>query len=189
MRPLHRKALAWLTSISLAIIVGVLTWKATDRSSPESRVYRVGWDPDPPFQAAGADGHATGLAVELVREAARRRGVRLEWVRQQGGADAALRYQKVDLWPLLAIIPERSAYVHFTEPYLETEHCFVVRADSGYMSSRDLAGAVISHNGVRINERNLRVLLPAARLLASQGTTATIETVCQRLADAAFVEE
>ena len=71
---------------------------------------------------------------------------------------------------MIAIIPERSGYIHFTEPYLETEHCFLVRAESAYSKTQDLSGALISHNGVRINERNLRTLLPNARLLASRGT-------------------
>ena len=101
----------------------------------------------------------------------------------------ALRDQTVDLWPLITLMPERSGYIHFTEPYLETEHCFLVRAESDYTETHDLAGALISHNGVRINERNLRVLLPNARLLASRGISASMENVCQHRADAAFVEE
>jgi PAS domain S-box-containing protein len=129
------------------------------------------------------------LAIELVREAARRRGIRLEWVRQADGPDAALREQKVDLWPLLTIIPERKSYVHFTEPYLENENCFLVRADSSYEEIRDLESAVISHNGVKINQRNLGILLPKARHYASNGTEAAIEGMCQHRADAVFVDE
>src|SRR6185295_5924956 len=132
----------------------------------EDRVYRVGWAPDPPFQAAGADGQPTGMAIELVREAAKRRGIRLEWVRQPGGADAALRDRRVDLWPLIAILPERSAYAHITEPYLETEHCFLVHAESPYKEVQDLAGALISYHNLRVNERNVRLALPSATLLA-----------------------
>ncbi len=184
------KRLGWIVPISVAgAIVGVLIWTGTGRSIPENRVYRIGWEPDPPFQAVGLEGQATGLAVELVREAARRRGIRLEWVRQTGGADAALRDRHVDLWPLITIIPERTRYIHFTEPYLENEHCFLVRADSIYRETPDLAGALISHNGIRINERNLRILLPSARLLTSRGTEAAIENVCQQRADAVFVDE
>jgi PAS domain S-box-containing protein len=190
MKMLQPKRRAWVLTISLAGAVAVvLIWKGVAGGKPEDRVYRIGWDPDPPFQAIGANGQATGLAVELVREAARRCGIQLEWVRQAGGADAALRDRKVDLWPLLAIIPERNSYVHFTEPYLETEHCLLVRADSGYTKTKDLAGALIAHNGVRINERNLHLLLPDVRTLSSQGTGAAMENVCRRRADAAFVEE
>jgi two-component system cell cycle sensor histidine kinase/response regulator CckA len=187
------KFLTWIVLISLAVtVVGVVTWKGNGWRILEDRVYRIGWNPDPPFQAEDLKGQATGLAVELVREAARRRGVRLEWVRQPGGPDGALRDRKVDLWPLITIIPERSGYIHFTEPYLETEHSFLVRAESAYTKTQDLSGALISHNGERINDRNLRTLLPNARLLSSPGTKATMatmENVCQRRVDAAYVEE
>jgi PAS domain S-box-containing protein len=189
------KRLAWIVLIGvIGAGVGLLTWSKADiwtgisQSKPANRVYRIGWEPDPPFQAIGSEGQPTGLAIELVREAARRRGIRLEWVRQ-AGADAALREQKVDLWPLLTIIPERKSYVHFTEPYLDNEHCFLVRGDSTHTEITDLASAVISHNGMKINERNLRILLPNAQLLASQGTEAAIESMCQHRADAVFVDE
>jgi two-component system, cell cycle sensor histidine kinase and response regulator CckA len=190
MKWFQSKRLAWILAISVVgAVAGVLIWTGTIRWRPENRVYRIGWEPDPPFQAIGADGQATGLAVELVREAARRRGIRLEWIRQPSGPDAALRDRKVDLWPLITIIPERRRYLHFTEPYLGTEHCFLVRADSVYTEIGDLAGALISHNGTRINERNLRILLPNARLMASRGTEEAMEDVCQHRADAVFVEE
>jgi ABC-type amino acid transport substrate-binding protein len=129
------------------------------------------------------------LAIELVREAARRQGIKLEWVRLQGGADAALRDQKVDLWPLLTVIPERKSQVHITEPYLETEHCFLVRTDSGITHIRDLARALISYHDLRINRRNVSLALPGARLLATPGTGAAIESVCRHSADGAFVDE
>src|SRR5262249_46021973 len=86
-------------------------------------------------------------------------------------------------------IPERKRYIHFTEPYLENEHGFLVLAESGYKEIKDLAEALISHNDLRINERNLRILLPNARLLTSQGTEAAVEALCQHSADAAWVEE
>jgi len=167
---------------------GILVWRST-RRTPEDRVYRIGWDPDPPFQAAGPDGSATGLAIELVREAARRRGIRLEWVRQTGGADAALRDGKIDLWPLMTLIPERTLYVHITEPYLETEHCFLVRAESGITEVRNLAAATISFHDLRINRINLSRALPKARPLPNSDTAAAIDSVCRHRADAAFVDE
>ena len=189
------KRLAWIVLIGvIGAGVGLLTWTKANiwtgigQSNPANRVYRIGWEPDPPFQAIGSEEQPTGLAIELVREAARRRGIRLEWVRQ-AGADGALREQKVDLWPLLTIIPERKSYVHFTEPYLDNEHCFLVRGDSTHTEITDLASAVISHNGMKINERNLRILLPNAQLLPSQGTEAAINSMCQHRADAVFVDE
>ena len=189
MKWLHPKRLACIVSIILAAAVGFLIWKGAVQWKTEDPVYRIGWSPDPPFQAAGADGRPTGLAIELVREAARRRGIRHEWVRQPGGADAALRDHKVELWPLLTVIPERKSRVHITDPYLETEHCFLVRAESGFTAIRDLARALISYHDLRINQRNVGRVLPGARLLAASGTDAAIESVCRSRADAAFVDE
>jgi PAS domain S-box-containing protein len=183
---LPNKTLVWVAITGLAAAAGVVIWKS---AGIDNRIYRAGWAPDPPFQVAGPDGRATGLAIELVREAARRRGIRLEWVRQQIGADAALRDRKVDLWPLITVIPERKGQVHITEPYLETEHCFLVRAESGFSQSGDLASALIAYHDLRINRRNLGMRFPSARLLATSGTDAAIESVCRRQADAAFVDE
>src|SRR5690348_10414143 len=142
MRRLSTKTSACIVTMILAA-AGILVWRST-RRTPEDRVYRIGWDPDPPFQAAGPDGSATGLAIELVREAARRRGIRLEWVRQTGGADAALRERKVDLRPAMTLIPGRTLCLHNTEPYRETPHCFPMRPESGITAVRNLATATIS---------------------------------------------
>src|SRR5690349_6116834 len=136
MKWLPNKTVSWIGITIVGVTVGVLFWVVIERGRPEHRVYRIGWNPDPPFQAVGPDGRATGLAIELVRDAARRRGIQLEWVRRPDGADPALGGGKVDLWPLLTIVPERKHLVHITEPYLETEHCFLVRTDSGFNSSR-----------------------------------------------------
>jgi PAS domain S-box-containing protein len=186
---LPKKTAWWIGSTIFAGAVAVAIWMGVGRRGPEDRVYRIGWDPDPPFQAAGPDGGATGLAIELVREAAKRRGIRLEWVRQSGGADAALGEHKVDLWPLLTLTPNRRGRVNITDPYLETEHCFIVRAESGFTEVRDLAGALVSFHDLRINHINLNLAQPRARLLPVSGTDAAIENVCRGRADAAFVDE
>jgi PAS domain S-box-containing protein len=185
----RRKTLACIAICLVATVAGLLVWHGV-RRSPANRVYRIGWDSDPPYQAIDANGQPTGLAIELVREGARRRGVRLEWIRQPAaGTVPALRDGKLDLWPLLAITPERQKSIYFSEPYLEGAHCFLVRADSPYTKTQDLAGALISHNSIPINVRNLHLTLPNARFLAYAETTPTMESVCQNRADAAFVEE
>ena len=54
-------------------IIGVLL--------PEQpRTYRVGYANFPPFMLQNSDGSPGGFAVDVVREAARRRGIPLEWV-------------------------------------------------------------------------------------------------------------
>ena len=55
------------------------------------RVYRIGWMTSPPFEVAGPDGNAAGIAVDLVNLAARRRGIQLTWVRWPDSSESALR--------------------------------------------------------------------------------------------------
>jgi signal transduction histidine kinase len=105
MREILSSKLKWIVPLGVsAVVVGILLWMTLGPSRLEKRVHS--WESDPPFQAAGSDGKPTGLAIELVREAARRRGIQLEWLLQTGSSEAALRNKKVDLWPLITITPE-----------------------------------------------------------------------------------
>ena len=71
----------------------------------------------------------TGLAVELVREAAQVRGIKLEWVESKGDWKG-----RADLSVLLSIKPARLKFVHISKPYLQTESCFIVPASSKYQA-------------------------------------------------------
>lgn len=60
-------------SIVLAV-VAVLGWLTVWQPKVEDRTYRIGFENSPPIHFMGKDGGPTGLAVELVSEAARRLG-------------------------------------------------------------------------------------------------------------------
>jgi hypothetical protein len=137
----------------------------------------------------GSGGQPTGLAVELVREAARRRGVRLEWLQQTGSSETALRDKRVDLWPLITITPERKKFIHITDPYLESEQCLLVRADSPHTQIQDLDRAKVSYFDLPMNYRQLHSYLPNAQLLARSTLKDSIEDVCQQNSAAVFLEE
>ena len=79
--------------VALAVIFSAATlrWLGLRKPSWGSRVYRIGWMISPPFQVRGDDGKPAGLSVDLVREAARRRGINLQWVFWQDSSEAALR--------------------------------------------------------------------------------------------------
>ncbi len=179
----------WVVVIGLgAAAVAAMIWMRFGYPRLGDRVYRIGWEEDPPYQVRGEDGGPTGLAVELVREAARRRGVRLEWVRRRESSELSLRAKSVDLWPLVTITAERKKFIHITDPYLETEHCFVVRAGSAYMQQRDLDAASITHFHLPIIVSRLRTLFPRAQLHTRSSVKEAMDEVCEHRADAAFLE-
>jgi hypothetical protein len=86
----------------------LLVWTLLETPWIDNRVYRIGWEDDPPDQFLASNGQPTGLPVELIAESARRCGVRLLWVRHNESSEAALRSGQVDLWPLMTITVEQS---------------------------------------------------------------------------------
>jgi len=97
------------------------------------RTYRIGWFVSPPFAVRGADGNPTGIAIDLVKQAARRRGIALQWVFWNQSSEAALVSKSVDLWPLITITPSRLKVLHISRPYVQNEHCLLVRDDTPYI--------------------------------------------------------
>jgi ABC-type amino acid transport substrate-binding protein len=114
-----------LLVVALLLIVALLP---VIRITPENHTYIIGWDVDPPDQVATNSGEPTGFAVELVREAAKRRGIRLRWVLRPESSEAALRSKVVDLWPMMVITEDRKQILHLTDPYQENEYGLLVDA-------------------------------------------------------------
>ena len=170
--------------VSLAFYVA-----STQVGLRRSRVYRIGWESDPPFQVKGPDGQPTGFCIELVRTAAQHRGVRLEWVWHPATSEDSLRNNLVDLWPLITITQERKRFIHFSDPYMEHEHYLMVQAASRYLLPRDLAGATVAHLNRPMDQRLAQASLPNSKLLPAQSPKESAEAVCQGRADAAFIEE
>ena len=82
------------------------------------RTYRIGVRNNSQYSIVDADGRVSGIAVDVVSEAARRAGIHLRWIPSPEGPDKALGSKKVDLWPLLTILPERRRRLYITDPWL-----------------------------------------------------------------------
>ena len=152
------------------------------------RIYRIGWFISPPFAVRGADGNATGIAIDLVNQAARRRGIALEWVFWNQSSESALISKSVDLWPLITVTPSRRKVLHISEPYVQNEHCLLVRDDMPYNKVEDLATARIGMANVSIDLVNLRRVLPSAPPVPRLKIQDVLDDVCRQNADAAFMD-
>lgn len=179
----------WKSWVPLALAVatclacGVWIW-STRPQVDLGRVYRIGYGNDAPVHFKGADGQPSGLAVELLQEAARRSGIQLKWTYYSGFNQAEL-----DLWVLHAITPERRKVVHLSEPYLETESCFLVLADAPYQSAQDLKTTRISLSRSLVQRANLGKIFPAARLVPVDGNGEAMDALVSGRADAVFVNQ
>jgi PAS domain S-box-containing protein len=115
------------------------------RPAPDPRIYRIGFGDDIPFHFLGADGSPMGLAVEIVSAGAARSGVRLEWRKTAHSGVQAIQKDGVDFWVLLTDVPERRSDVHFTEPYLTAERCFMVLTAGKATALQNLAHSRIGY--------------------------------------------
>jgi PAS domain S-box-containing protein len=184
------RAGTWMLVIACGIVLlAIGLYVAARRATPDTRIYRIGWENDPPFQVALADGSPGGLATEVVKEAARRRNIRLKWVRLQRAGIVSLLNRQVDLWPLMTITEERKLRIHISEPYLEHGFIYLVRQDSPYHQAEDLRQRTLSHLNQAIVVDLARKHLPQARLVSRPTVTDAIVEVCQGHVDGAFLEE
>src|SRR5579872_5705332 len=147
----------------LVLVAAALCWLEMRPPKLVERIYRMGFEIDPPEHFVGKDGKAAGLAVDLIDEAARRRGIRLQWLLEPEGSESALKAKKVDLWPLMTIRPERKGVVYITEPYREDVECFLVRSGSVATQLQDLRNSTIAYGGQALDSRLLHLNLPNAQ--------------------------
>ena len=181
------KKVTWKGLLLLACAAGLMTivawalWggKRIDRT----KVYTIGYGDDAPFHFKGKDGKPSGLAVEMVAEAARRKGIKLKWLESTGLNPG------VDLWVLFTFLPERLTRFHITEPYLETESWFVVLAGSSVHEVEDLKTARISFLDFDIHRRNLAILLPDMKPVPVQTSKQALDQVDAGVADAAYIDQ
>jgi signal transduction histidine kinase/ActR/RegA family two-component response regulator len=172
--------------VILGIVLGSLFLR---RGAIYDRTYRIGFEDDPPFHFRDPQGQPAGLAIDIVNEAARRKGIRLQWSYQAMSSEAALRGGAVDLWPIMTILPERKPYIYFTDPYRVSEACLLVRTDRPFQKPGDLDGRTIWFNGQPLGRRVLSAALPNAKLAVLEDARGLIERVCRGEADAAYMDE
>src|SRR5271165_2830775 len=120
-----RNALAVGALVAAMLLPAIAYWRIGQRRISYDRVYRIGFNQNPPFQMLTKDGSAEGFAVETVAAAARRSGIKLQWVFDASLSDNSLRDGLVDLWPLLADLPERHKYAYISDPYIISDNYLI----------------------------------------------------------------
>lgn len=107
--------------------------------------FTVGFDQDfPPMGFVGDDGEFTGFDLELAAEVCKR--LDLEFVPKPiawEAKEAELGSGSIDcIWNGFTMNGREDEYT-WSEPYLKNRQVFVVRADSGIQSEKDLEGKVV----------------------------------------------
>ena len=177
------------SSILLAVgLIGAATYWyfAIHRPTIPRHVLRIGFENAPPVQVRTGSGFG-GLAVDTVNEAAKRAGLSLHWIETGTSSEEAFRRGLVDLWPLMADLPDRRKRVHITRPYLHTTHTLVVRAGSA-TPDRTFSGPIALLK-MPLHVRLASGAFPKAQLVQFQDIATILRSVCLGTVTAAFLED
>lgn len=131
----------------------------------------------------------SGLAVDVLNEAARRRGIRLTWVPLHDvPLDAALEKRMVQLWPLVAATADRNARFYVSEPWLENSYILVSLREHPVRNADEAAGKVVAQARLRFTTIIADKYLPRSRKLVRVFREQAIQSLCGGAAQAAIVE-
>lgn len=98
--------------------LSALTWALLHRR--HTAALRVGYSNYPPYMRRLAGGKASGFAVEILSEAARRSHIPIQWIAVDWPADEALAAGKIDVFPFLAISDERRSKLALSRSWWES---------------------------------------------------------------------
>jgi len=149
------------------------------------RPLRIGFEQNPPVQIR-TDGGYSGLAVETVNEAAKRAGVRLQWIETGTSSDEAFQRGAVDLWPLMADLPDRRKRLHISRPWLHSNHVLLLRADARSLD-RGFSGRIALVK-MPLHARLARELYPKAQLAQFPDSEEVVSQVCTGASSGGFLE-
>ena len=174
----------------LAVAVGLAglfaVWYIVGRVSPAPKhTLRIGFEENPPVQVRAA-GELSGLSVETVNEAARRAGIRLEWIETGTSSEEALRRSLVDLWPLMVNLPHRRKYIYFARPWMHSRYALLLREGTP-APDRDFQGRIAVFK-LPLHVGLLHQQFPKAQALEIPESHGVLTQVCAGAAPAGFLE-
>src|SRR5262249_30725207 len=135
----------------------------------------------------GADRPPSGFAVEIVSEAARRRGINLQWVSLERDPAAALARGTIDLYPALAHAPDRPDLVHLSSPWWEANLALIVDKRRGLKSPDQMAGLRIAFVDRSISADLAKQMFPRSEYVRKTPYEDVLRAACAGEADAAFL--
>jgi signal transduction histidine kinase/DNA-binding response OmpR family regulator len=177
-----------MLTISAAVAVVALSAYLLPRTADPRRTFVIGFRDAPPDHYRDANGDPTGPAVEVIKEAARRKKINLTWAYSPQGPEKALTAGAVDLWPILGDTPERRRAIYISSPWAKMTYILVFPEDANLKGLQDVAAKPLA---VANSSLDLRVAqrFPKAITLIQPTPSAVIEAVCSGAAGAGLVAQ
>ena len=162
----HRRFRAPAVVWSIATLVGLLgayfVLTAYVGTAGPDRVFKIGFQNSPPYHFPDANGNPTGPAVDVVKEAARRRNIRLEWRYSPEGPERALSSGAVDLWPIVGRSTRAPAISVRHAPWAKMTYVLLFAEATSLKGAEDIAGKTLAVSKISLDNRIAHGKLAAA---------------------------
>lgn len=179
----------WTVASVLALLLAVAAFQTLRKPDLRGRTFRIGYEESPPTQFVAADGSPSGAPIDIVREAARRRGIKLIWIHSLKGAEVSLAEGEVDLWPVFSDLPWRASRYFVSRPYAYVRYWLVVPQNSPLTSANQMNGKTLAARASGTQPDLMRWYLPEARIFPVTAAVGVFPAVCTGEADAGVVAE
>ena len=178
-----------LLGLMICLVSGGV-WFAAQPGDPSlvKTPFRVGYQEAPPYQFLDAKGGPAGVAIDIFVEAARRRRIPIEWVHAPDGPEKSLKSGLVDLWPIMADLPERRKFLYLSSPWSINSFWMIALKSSGITTPEQTAGRTVMHVAIPVALRLANSNFPKARLVS--GVTHpkdVLEAVCLGKVEAGLI--
>jgi diguanylate cyclase (GGDEF)-like protein/PAS domain S-box-containing protein len=177
-------------SVALGLTAAAaLLWLAVPHAATRKWLIRVGVDDSPPFYHFEKDVPVQGLAVDVLNEAARRRGIELIWVPTRDiPIDKALGQRLVQMWPLVGTTKDRTKMFYMSRPWLESDYILVSTRQAPIRTAGEAAGKAVARARLKFTQIIADKYLARSTQIVRLSRSEAIQSVCRGEATATLVE-
>jgi signal transduction histidine kinase/CheY-like chemotaxis protein len=176
-------------AVVLTVVTSALIVERSKTPDLRGRSFRVGFEESPPVQYVKADGGPSGAVIDILSEAARRRGIRLVWVHSHAGAEQSLTARETDLWPIFSDLPWRKPNFFVSRPYAFVRYWLVVDQESPLTNASQMKGRSVAVRYPGMMELAAHWFLPQTVVQRRSDMTAIFYALCAGAADGVLEAE
>ena len=190
--PANRKRVSWQRLslvVGLGFVLGAVAIYLSGPETPIHRTMRIGFQDSAPYHFPDAHGNASGPAVDVVRQAAQRTNVKLEWVYSPEGPEKALSSGAVDLWPLIGDLPARRRFLYISGPWIKMTYVLLFPESHPLQKPEDVGGRTLAITRINLDARLARKYFSRAKTTAVVDWGAVVSSVCSGAAQVGMVAE
>ncbi len=180
-----RKALIPLAAIGL-VCSGLGLYLSFAHGGVE-RTLKIGFQKSPPYHFPDANGNPTGPAVDVVKEAARRKNISLEWVYTPDGPEKALRAGTVDLWPIMGDLPERRQFLYISAPWAKMTYGLLFPESLALKRPEDFKSGTLAVSKINLDTRLAYQYYPHTKIVPQASMPDVVGAVCRGEAQAGLL--